>query len=52
MIVRRGFKQPPTYHQDRLREAELTGQFYPGSDDVTYTISFDRYDTTADITLP
>lgn len=38
--------------EDRLREAELTGQFYPGSDDVTYTISFDRYDTTADITLP
>jgi hypothetical protein len=23
MVVRRGFKQPPTYHQDRLREAPV-----------------------------
>jgi lipoprotein LprG len=37
---------------DRLREAVLTGPFYPGTDDVSYTISFDDYGTTADITLP
>lgn len=38
--------------EDRLREAVLTGPFYPDADDVTYTIVFDEYDTTADITLP
>lgn len=38
--------------ENRLREAVITGQFYPGSDDVTYTITFDQYDTAADITLP
>ena len=27
MIVQRGFKQPPTYHQDRLRKAPL-GYFF------------------------
>ncbi|HSL82155.1 MAG TPA: cytochrome c [Thermoanaerobaculia bacterium] len=27
MIVRRGFKQPPTYHQDRLRN-EMDGYFF------------------------
>jgi lipoprotein LprG len=37
---------------DRLREAELTGPFYPQVDDVTYTITFEEYDTTADITVP
>ncbi|HSE55801.1 MAG TPA: LppX_LprAFG lipoprotein [Nocardioidaceae bacterium] len=38
--------------QDRLREAVLTGPFYPEADDVTYTITFEEYDTSADITLP
>lgn len=38
--------------ENRLREAVITGPFYPGSDDVTYTITFDEYDTAADITLP
>lgn len=38
--------------EDRLREAVLTGPFYPGTDDVTYTITFERYGTTADITVP
>lgn len=37
---------------DRLREAVLTGPFYPEADDVTYTITFEEYDTSADITLP
>ncbi len=37
---------------DRLREAVLTGPFYPDTDAVTYTIGFDEYDTSADITLP
>jgi mono/diheme cytochrome c family protein len=27
MVVKRGFKQPPTYHQDRLRKAPL-GYFF------------------------
>lgn len=38
--------------EDRLREAVLTGPFYPGADEVTYTIVFDDYDTSADIVLP
>jgi len=38
--------------EDRLREAVLTGPFYPEADDVTYTITFEEYDTSADITLP
>lgn len=38
--------------QDRLREAVLTGAFYPQADEVTYTITFEQYDTTATITLP
>lgn len=38
--------------RDRLHEAVLTGPFYPKAGDVTYTISFDEYDTTADIKAP
>ncbi|HEX6248037.1 MAG TPA: LppX_LprAFG lipoprotein [Nocardioidaceae bacterium] len=38
--------------EDRLREAVLTGPFYPRGGDVTYTIAFDAYDTSADITVP
>jgi lipoprotein LprG len=38
--------------EDRLREAVLTGPFYPGADPVTYTITFSDYDTAADITAP
>jgi lipoprotein LprG len=38
--------------EDHLREAVLTGPFYPKAGDVTYTITFEEYDTSADITLP
>lgn len=38
--------------EERLREAVLTGPFYPDADDVTYTIVFDEYGTEADISLP
>jgi lipoprotein LprG len=38
--------------EDRLREAVLSGPFYPEAKSVTYTITFDEYGTTADITLP
>jgi len=38
--------------EDHLREAVLTGAFYPQADEVTYTITFEQYDTSADITLP
>jgi lipoprotein LprG len=38
--------------EDRLREAVLTGPFYPQTDDVTYTITFEEYDTSRDIALP
>jgi lipoprotein LprG len=37
---------------NRLREAELTGPFYPQADGVTYTITFEEYGTSADITVP
>jgi lipoprotein LprG len=38
--------------EDRLREAVLTGPFYPEVEEhVTYTIAFDEYGTEADITL-
>ncbi|HSE07598.1 MAG TPA: LppX_LprAFG lipoprotein [Nocardioidaceae bacterium] len=38
--------------ENRLREAVLTGAFYPQAEDVTYTITFEQYDTSATITLP
>lgn len=38
--------------QDRLIEAELTGEFYPDSDEMTYTIELDNYGTEKDITAP
>lgn len=38
--------------EDHLREAVLTGAFYPQADEVTYTITFEQYDTSADIALP
>lgn len=37
---------------DVLNEAVLTGPFYPKADDVTYTIAFDQYDTSKNITAP
>lgn len=37
---------------DVLREAVLTGPFYPDADPVTYTIRFDEYDTPQTITAP
>ena len=36
----------------QLREARVTGEFYPGSDDVTYTIELDGYGTEKDIKAP
>ena len=38
--------------QGRLRRADLTGVFYPGSASMTYTISFDDYGTSKDISAP
>lgn len=38
--------------EGRLREAVLTGPFYPETDAVTYTVGFASYGTTADITAP
>jgi lipoprotein LprG len=35
-----------------LREAVLTGVFYPGTDPMTYTIGFDDYGTDKEITAP
>jgi lipoprotein LprG len=37
---------------DELREMSLTGVFYSGADANTYTIGFDDYGTTQDITTP
>lgn len=37
---------------DRLNSAVLTGSFYPGGGDVTYTIEFDKYGTEKEITAP
>jgi lipoprotein LprG len=38
--------------RDRLAKAVLAGPFYPRGGDVTYTITFDQYDTTKDIKAP
>lgn len=38
--------------RSRLREAVLTGPFYPKAPDVTYTITFEQYGAHAHITLP
>lgn len=38
--------------QGRLRRADLTGVFYPGSSSMTYTVTFDDYGTSKDITAP
>ena len=35
-----------------LREARLTGVFYPDSDEMTYTVAIDDYGTEKDITAP
>ena len=35
-----------------LRSAEVTGVFFPGADDVTYTIDVEKYDVTKDIKAP
>lgn len=35
-----------------LRQADLTGVFYPRSEEMTYTVTFDDYGTTKDITKP
>jgi lipoprotein LprG len=37
---------------DELAKAVISGPFYPQADDVTYTITFDDYDVTADIKAP
>ena len=38
--------------QGRLRRADLTGVFYPSSDSMTYTVTFDDYGTSKDISAP
>ncbi len=38
--------------QGRLRRADLTGVFYPGSSSMTYTVTFDDYGTSKDISAP
>jgi lipoprotein LprG len=35
-----------------LREASFVGVFYPGSEEMTYTVTFDAYGTEQDITAP
>jgi lipoprotein LprG len=35
-----------------LREARITGEFYPDSDEMTYTIELDNYGTEKDISAP
>jgi lipoprotein LprG len=37
---------------DRLDQVVLTGPFYPGADEVTYTVSFDQYGVDKDIKAP
>ena len=37
---------------NELREAELTGVFYPDSEEMTYTVTFDDYGTEQEITAP
>jgi lipoprotein LprG len=37
---------------NELREAVLTGEFYPGAGDVTYTLTLTNYGVTQDITAP
>lgn len=37
---------------DELRTARFTGVFYPNSAPMTYSVTFDRYGTTKQITLP
>jgi lipoprotein LprG len=38
--------------EGELREARITGEFYPDSDEMTYTIELDDYGTQKDITAP
>ncbi|PVG83693.1 hypothetical protein DDE18_05055 [Nocardioides gansuensis] len=38
--------------EGELRKADLTGVFYPGSEEMTYTVSFEDYDTSAEIVAP
>jgi lipoprotein LprG len=38
--------------QQRLTKAVLTGPFYPGAGDVTYTVTFDDYGIHKKITAP
>jgi lipoprotein LprG len=38
--------------EDELRQLSLTGVFYEGSDANTYTVDFEDYGTTKDITAP
>ena len=35
-----------------LREAEITGEFFPGMDAITYVIAIDEYDVEQEITAP
>lgn len=37
---------------DQLNQVVLTGPFYPGADEVTYTVTFDQYGVEKDIQAP
>ena len=37
---------------DELREATFVGVFYPDSDEMTYTVTFDDYGTEQEIIKP
>ena len=48
-----GFDATYTINEDgELREAVLTGVFYPGTESMTYTLGFEDYGTEQDITAP
>jgi lipoprotein LprG len=38
--------------EGELREADLTGVFYPGTDPMTYALTFEDYGTEKDVTAP
>lgn len=40
------------FEDGELRTVELTGEFYPDSDEMTYSLTFDDYGSEPDITAP
>ena len=52
-VVGRRFDASTTITDDgELRQAELTGVFYPDADEMTYTVDLADYGTEKDITAP